>query len=234
MFAKTPPWVVFPGMFFVVAIGFFYIFDACLSTTRAAARRLPGFAAILVVTMLALLALFGSMPASWRGSVSIILSAVCVGLLWAYFLVHHKKAKAGRALLYVGRSRSHVAAGLVACLAVGLLIFEILKTNPGLEGVCRIVPLLSLGALNLFLGYSKLKITEQGIFAFGTLITWERIKSYKWEGRKGRILTLETSRRLPLFRQISLAIPARYRDSVDELLLQNISDSTLGSVESGR
>ena len=224
MFARIPPWVMFPGIFFVLAIGFFYVFDACLSGIKVAARQLPSFAVIFVATMLALLVLLGSIPASWRGRVSSVISLVCAGFLWAYFLTHAgQKSRAGRVLLDIGRSRSHAAGGIIACLALGWLMLEISKTGLGLEGISRIVALLSLGALNLFIGFRRLKITERGILWAARLMKWEEIKTYKWEKGKRCSLTLNLFRRVPLFDEVNIPVPPSHKDAVDNLLRENVS-----------
>ncbi len=227
MLAKMPPWVVFPLIFFALVIGLFYVFDACLSGIRVAARRLPSFAVVFVGTMLALLVLLGSIPASWRGRVSSVISLACAGCLWAYFLTYiGQEPRAGRVLLDIGRSGSHAAGGIVACLALGLLIREIFEADLGLERIYRIVALLSLGMLNLFIGLSRLKITEQGIFWARRLIKWEEIKTYKWEKGRRCLLTLNLFRRLPLFDEVNIPIPPSHKDAVDNLLRENVSDST--------
>ena len=227
MLARIPAFVIFLLMFFALAIGFFYVFDACLSGIKVAARRLPSFAVIFVATMLALFVLLGSIPASWRGRVSSVISLVCAGLLWAYFLTYiGQKPRAGRVLLDIGRSRSHAAGGIVACLALGLLIREVFEADLGFERICRIVGLLAIGVLNLFIGFSRLEITEQGIFWARRLIKWEEIKTYKWEKGRRCLLTLSLLRRLALSDELNIPVPPSYKDAVDNVLRENVSGST--------
>jgi len=238
MLLKILPWIILPGVVIVLPLALWYTFDACVFGARVAARHTARFALILVLAWAFSFILFGSTPAPWRHGVKTVLLLVSSACFWAFALAHLiSKPNAGRVLLDLGRSKIHVAMLIVATIlliAVGIRIFEVLNSGLLQSGAADIILreisqafcFLSVGVFVLAMGVKRFQITEKGILFFARLIRWQRIKSYKWEGRAGLILTLKISKHWPIFNQCSLPIPHWYKDSVEELLAQNISEST--------
>ncbi|MEW6493640.1 MAG: DUF5673 domain-containing protein [Cyanobacteriota bacterium] len=77
----------------------------------------------------------------------------------------------------------------------------------------------------LLLGMSRLEFRENGICSSFTLIKWNRVLSYKWEGKNGKTLTIRTQPIFSLFgnRDCSLSIPATKKDAVEQILIQHLS-----------
>ena len=228
MLLKIPVWLILPGILFVWPLAFCYAMAAFEFGSKLAVRLTGRCALMLVVVLVPLFLVFGSMPASWREIVAIVLQLAGATGFWTLILVYRiREIKAGSLLLDMGIGRS--GAGRLILLAILVIcvlylqIVEVVEENFGLEEISRALVLLSLGAFALFTGSGRIQIREHGVFYFRYLIRWETITGYRWEEGRRSILSLTLDRKLPLFREVHLPVPVQYRDSVDELLSQNVA-----------
>jgi len=228
MLLKIPVWVILPGIVFVLPLAFCYAMSVFVFGPKVAVRQLGRFALILVVVLVPLFLVFGSIPASWRENVAVVLRLACATAFWTLILAYPiRKIKAGSLLLDMGLTRFHVCnlilLGILIICIFYLEITRVVEDNFGLEEISRALVLLSIGGYALFLSSGRIQITEHGIFYFRHLIRWERITGYGWDDGKRSVLSLKLDRKLPLFREANLLVPPQYRDCVDELLSQNIT-----------
>jgi uncharacterized membrane protein YobD (UPF0266 family) len=227
MLLKIPDWVILPGIVFVLPLAFYYAMLAFVFGSKLAVRQIARITVIFVVVLVPLFLVFGSMPASWRENVAIVLSLACATAFWTLILTYRiRKIKAGSLLLDMGLSRLHVCNLILLVILIICIFIEIagaVVDNLGLEEVSRALAWLSIGAYALFLGSGRIQIREHGIFYFRHLIRWERITGYGWDEGKRNVLSLKLDRKLPLFWEVHLLVPAQYRDCVGELLSQNVA-----------
>jgi len=81
---------------------------------------------------------------------------------------------------------------------------------------------LVMGGLNIRLGVSPTRFAERGVLASGDLFEWERVESWKWQGADRNVLTLRSSRGMPLFRALNFPVPADQKEAVEQLLAQYV------------
>ena len=84
------------------------------------------------------------------------------------------------------------------------------------------------------MAYGRLQILENGIWQYGWLLNWDRIKSYEWQGEDNRTLMLTTNAKFPSLGKGALPVPREHRDAVDELLQKNVSMTRTGNVPSDK
>lgn len=72
----------------------------------------------------------------------------------------------------------------------------------------------------LFMGFTRLLIYENGIWAYTSLIRWEKIKTYSWQN--GNTFMFETSRRFPTLARGAIPIPMHRLEEFKELLEQHL------------
>jgi uncharacterized membrane protein YobD (UPF0266 family) len=157
-----------------------------------------------------------------------VLGLACATGFWTFIFVHRiRRIKAGSLLLDMGLGRLGVCNLILVVILVVCIfysqIMEVIDGNFGLEKISAALAWLSLGVYALFVGSGRIQIREHGVFYFRQLIRWETITGYRWEEGRRSVLSLKLDRRLPLFREVHLPVPARHRDSVDELLSQNVA-----------
>jgi len=75
--------------------------------------------------------------------------------------------------------------------------------------------------------FSRLQIRQNGIWAYGGLLKWGKIKSYQWEGKSDCILMIKSKSRIPLpFVRSALTVPIENKSAVDDLLKKHCSNSS--------
>lgn len=224
-------WLVAGGIF-LVALGVGYVVLSSEIGHPAAARRFFGRVLILLAVVFLALALFLTLPASAKGetwlALLLLLSAVC----WAALLYRlQRKRQAGNRLLDLGRlprQRLFILGGGLLALAGLLHIAQPRPDDYPVSGPVLGVFALSFAAYFLILGFYRLEVRERGILGFFGLVTWERIDSYRWEGKSGETLTVWVSRpRYPWFRDMSWRIPQAHKDRVQAILAQRLSGRTI-------
>ena len=230
MLAGIPACIFVAIVIFVIPLAIFYISLAFLYGPRVACRIAARVLAFEAVVLGGLFVFFAIIPTSERDNTARVLQLFLLVLFWGYFITHLiRRAKGGSVLLDIGRN-SYLAvfltiiAGITIFFALRSVISEARQDGLDLKEVTRILGLLSMAAIVLPFGFSKIQIREEGILYFSRLIKWEKIDSYRWEGRNGSTLTLRYSKPIYfLFREVNIPIPPYYKDYVDYLLSQKIS-----------
>ena len=66
----------------------------------------------------------------------------------------------------------------------------------------------------------RLQIREHGIWQYWSLLKWQKIKSYQWEGETDSTLMLQAKTKLPFLGRGALPVPIEHKDAIDELIKQ--------------
>jgi len=245
MLAEIPHWVLhgvfLAAVIFVIPLAIWYIFLAFLYGPRVACRIVARVLSLEALILGGLFVFFAIIPTSERDNTARALQLFLLVLFWGLFIPHLiKRTKGGSVLLDIGRNSYHavfftILAGIAIFFALRSVISEARQDGLDLKEVTRILGLLSMAAIVLPFGFSKIQIREEGILYFSRLIKWEKIDSYRWEGRNASTLTLKYNRpKFFLFQEVNIAIPPYYRDYVDNLLFQIIPDKNRTSEDSTR
>ena len=217
--------IVFVG---IVAIGAglgYWVRRRDVGKKAAARDARRGIAIIGIVTLVGFGAsrLFSGFGADVSGSVlfSLLLAASCLVFV-AWF--SWRKRQAGRVLVDLGRSTNHKMFVVLGFLFPGLNVIPLLETegNLGAKDVSQLLASISVGVLFLLTGLSHAQIRERGLFYLDRFVKCMRVDSYAWEGDQGLTLTFQMQGRLSFFRHLSVSIPETHKDSVEDLLAQNL------------
>ena len=178
--------------------------------------------------------LYRFFPGFWRNHAWVIVSIL--GLCGLYIIVffpfiftwlRHKK-QAGSVLLDLGRTKLHKIFLVTGGFGVVTFIISLVESLLDAGGVLGIKEVsislfwLLFGVTFLVSGLSHFEIRECGILYFERFVNWEKIESYEWEGESGLTLTLRVRGRLSFLRTLSLPIPAIHKETVENLLAQNL------------
>jgi hypothetical protein len=233
--------VFLAAVIFVIPLAVWYFYLAFLHGLRVACRITVRVLAFEAVVLGGLFVFFAIIPTSQRDNAARVLQLFLLVLFLGLFIPHLiKRTKGGSVLLYIGRNSYRAA---FCTILAGILIFFVLRSvisearqdGLDLKEFARTFGFLSIAALGLFFGFSKIQIREDGILYFLVLIKWEKIDSYQWEGRNASTLTLKYNRpKFFLFQEVNIAIPPYYRDYVDNLLFQIIPAKNRTSEDSTR
>lgn len=190
--------------------------------SKPALRNLKCASIFIVCGVLIGIVLNKGIPASWGISPFYIWSFLCIIPVWFIYVRWFWLAKrAGKTLLNLKRLK-HDNWSLIAGIGgiflglSGLGIF-LDPDEPTPESKQWII-YLSLGIVMLISGWMGTKIFEKGIISMGRFMAWDKIESYGWESDKANILTVKLKNRFPLFRKLSLPIPATEKEEIDGLL----------------
>ena len=125
---------------------------------------------------------------------SIVLKVLILAA-WVPFIIWVlRKRRAGPVMLDLGRSKIRLILGLfVAIFFAAIFLYPTFRggemfQSPTLSLLYWSLWSLSLVAISLYIGLTKLEIRERGILHFGEFLKWERIESYEWKGKKGHTL----------------------------------------------
>jgi len=245
MFAEIPQRVLhlllLAGVTFVLPLAIFYIYLAFLYGSRVACRIAARVLAFEALILSSLFIFFATILNSQRDITAMLLQLFLVVLFWGYLITYPiRRAKGGQLLLDIGRNKYRVAffvifAGIAIFFALRPVISEVHQDGLDLKEFTRTLWFLSMAALLLFLGFSRIQIREEGIIYLLCLIKWEKIEAYRWEGRNGGTLILKRNKRKCfVFREVNIPIPPHYRVHVDDLLSQKIPAKNWTSEENSR
>ena len=70
----------------------------------------------------------------------------------------------------------------------------------------------------VIMAFGRLQIREHGIWQYCSLLKWQMIQSYQWEGETDSTLMLQAKTRLPFLGRGALPVPIEHKDAVDELI----------------
>ena len=88
----------------------------------------------------------------------------------------------------------------------------------------------SIGTYQIFMGFSRLQIRENGILAYVDLVKWNKIESFDWVHNGGKMSTLKLryKGRLPAFlRNGALPVPIEKKGKLESLLELYLPDKAL-------
>jgi hypothetical protein len=147
-----------------------------------------------------------------------------VSLLWSNI----KSPPSAPILLDLGPLNSEIARALgvflVFTVACSIALAAVDYTRYDLTTTILIAAVYcTLGGIYLYqMGRKRSAITSSGVDTGQRFIKWEQIESYEWDrhGSKMDTLQLRLRRRVPVFRTAIIRIPAKYSESVNDLLGQ--------------
>ena len=90
---------------------------------------------------------------------------------------------------------------------------------------------LSLGIYQIFMGFSRVEIRENGIMVYIEFVPWDRIEALEWVESNGAFSTLKIQYRaqFPAFvRKVDLPVPMEKRQQLESLLERHVTGQALG------
>lgn len=70
----------------------------------------------------------------------------------------------------------------------------------------------------VLMSFGRLQIVENGIWQYWSLLKWQQLESYEWQGDANATLKLQTKTKLLFLGRGALPVPAEHKESVSELL----------------
>jgi len=196
---------------------------------------LLGLLAVLL-TAIALPPIASLMSERNLSSLSILYLLPTIGFgLWGLSWPYRKRASGGL-LLDVGRTWQNnilfwigIMEGGVATFVTWLSFSSLLGSPDTVEGLLR-MPRVAfwwmLCALLISIGLSKLELREKGLCFLYTVIPWQRVSAYRWEGSRRNTFTIEVRRRLLLSSGfISIKVLERQRNEIERIVTAHIHRS---------
>ncbi|HET9225050.1 MAG TPA: hypothetical protein VFR31_00165 [Thermoanaerobaculia bacterium] len=154
---------------------------------------------------------------SWSESLlfalAALVGAVYLSCLWSWF---RGRRQAGSVLLDCGPSATRRESLLSAAwfLVLGVAMTLGLSSSGFME-ILGLFCILQAIVMTL-LAVRHIQFREHGLWDGMSLLPWDKIESYWWDG--GRTLMLATKRRRWLLKKGAILVPAELRESVDRLL----------------
>jgi len=123
------------------------------------------------------------------------------------------RGKRGAILLDCGPQPRRVFFLLNAAIfAIGFLILTL-----GIaDGVVRI----TISMFSILLWFGRLQFVENGIWQYWSLLKWQDLESYEWQGDATHNLILQTKTKLTLLGREFLSVPVEKKNAVSKLLEQ--------------
>jgi uncharacterized membrane protein SirB2 len=152
-----------------------------------------------------------------------LILVVVIGV-WAVLSWFQNKDKAGKVLLdllpYPHKTLNLVSGILFILIGfIGAFDFGYAESQYG--WVISSLIGLAIGAYQIVIGYSHIRVHEHGIMAYQTFLKWERIESFQWISGNHHMLTLKLKYkgRLPLFmREGALPVPLEKKPELEGIL----------------
>jgi hypothetical protein len=176
MLAGIPACILVAIVIFVIPLAIFYISLAFLYGPRVACRIAARVWAFQAVILGILFIFFAMITTSERDNTARVLQLFLLVLFWGLFIPHLiRRTKGGNVLLDIGRNSYRavfftILAGIAIFFALRSVISETRQDGLDLKEITRIMGSLSLAALGLLFGYSKIQIREEGILYLLVLI----------------------------------------------------------------
>jgi hypothetical protein len=220
---------------FVAALLIGYAIGRSALGQEAAWRSLVATTSLLLLALALGSALF-FLPEPWQDYAFSGLFIICSIIPWiTMFTWPQRKRQAGYLLWSLGRPSTHrfmlVVSTIFAISAIVQTTLFVNLANKGFSGsdnspeyyISQVIFYWSIAIYFFWAGSSRLELRENGIyFKFG-LIEWKQIASYKWEGAKGKTLTVWLKQRFPFFPTRSWPIPLVHKATIERLLGQYLS-----------
>lgn len=74
----------------------------------------------------------------------------------------------------------------------------------------------------VLLSFGRLQIVENGIWSYWSLLKWQKLESYEWQGDATPTLMLQTNTKLPFLGRGALPVSAEHKEAVSKLLEQYV------------
>ena len=223
--------IFFTLLLLLISFGIAYLNARHTLGTGPAKTNLLSASIFIAGCILILFIIRKSVPESWEMQPITVTDSLFIMFVWFfYFRWFWLTKRAGKMLRNLGRlkfDKLGILLGLLAFLNGWFYLNRQVEMNElKQEEIVRIISILSFGIVTLVSGLMGTRIFEKGLISMGRFMAWDKIESYRWEIDKVNTLTVELGNRLPLFRKVSLPIPADEKDAVDQLLKENISRMT--------
>ncbi len=72
----------------------------------------------------------------------------------------------------------------------------------------------------VLMSLGRLQVVENGIWRYWSLLKWQKLHSYEWQGNSRPTLMLQTKTKLPFLGRGALPIPAEHKEAFSKLLEQ--------------
>jgi hypothetical protein len=109
--------------------------------------------------------------------------------------------------------------------------FESASLGPGYSWLVSILVGLSIGSYQIFMGFSRVEIRENGIMVYIEFVPWDRIEALEWLEGAGEFSTLKIQYRTQLpaiLRNVELPVPMEKKQQVESLLEGHVPGRALG------
>ena len=134
-------------------------------------------------------------------------------------------------LLPIPGRRSSFLLGGTFILTGFLGTYESSSLSPSVSWILSSLVGLSIGIQQIFMGFSRLEIRENGIMVYIEFVPWDRIEALEWVEGDGEFSTLKIQYRaqFPAFvRKVDLPVPMEKRGQLESLLERHVPRWALG------
>jgi hypothetical protein len=159
---------------------------------------------------------------TFRDSAVIAFGIFWIGIFVAFvstFLIGRRKR--GEVLLDCGHHPTR------ALFLLNAAIFAFLGLGGGFAsntldslGIASALFGITFSAYWVLLACGRLQIVENGIWQYWSLLKWQKLQSYEWQGNSRPTLMLQTKTKLPFLGRGALPIPAEHKEAFSKLLEQ--------------
>lgn len=214
-------------LIFSVILGFVYLFvrhDLGSSAAKRTIIEAIPFLGVLVVFVY-IISFFWNWK-DWEVKIwpisQLIGAALFLGniALWPW-----RKKRAGEILLDIPAHKKIsilVIITLLGVLVLYCLFTDVIEKNNLITELPMIILCFSILIYFFILKISRIKLTKKGILSVIYFLKWEKIISYRWEGKRGEVLSMVRKQFIPFFRTMSIPIPPKYKDSVNNVLREHL------------
>jgi hypothetical protein len=221
MHTHIPPWIFILSVVYILPFIFIWGLWTLEFGFRISTKILIRFVLLYVIITVLMYLFFANVPAKIKESVYTFLSLAILLFYWGviiFQLIRHSRK--GQVLLHIHGSTAN---SILFCA-----LFIIILITGGRELLDKFIfrnlfsfLLFVTLAAQLFIGnLYGIKITEFGLFYWGYLISWEKVKSYSWGGRNNSTLNLQLKRHF--WKNLYFRIPLYQKDSVDAILSEKL------------
>ena len=198
--------------------------------TDVAFRRGMKNALLCLIGVFALVAILAQLVTTltgrtWRESVAFSFAIFWV-VVFVAFIVNAVvgRQRRGAVLLDCGPHPTRVLfllnAGIFAFLALSNF-FSAEKND--LRGIAMLIFGTSFCAYWVMMALGRLQLTENGIWQYWSLLKWDKVASYAWQGDTRPTLILQTKSKYPILGRGALPVGPEHREAISELLERHVS-----------
>ncbi len=150
--------------------------------------------------------------------------AAIFAIIFPFFLASMAigRALAGEVLLDCGPFPSRKLFGAMSVL---MFVVSVGTAISATETFANLIAAFFCGlALYLLIASTgRLQICENGVFQYWSLLRWNKIKSYRWEGTTDATLMLQTTNSFAFLGRGALPVAIEQKDAVDALMQQHVA-----------